>query len=302
MNFWDIIGPFYRAAARVDSPPGGELFGDPAYRRPRPPARGEICLMEKRLSGKTAIITGGASGIGRATGLLFGRHGASVLVADLSQDDAGRAAEEVRAEGGRAEGLSVDVTSSDAVAAAVGAAEERFGGLDILVNSAGLNPRIGSLAGRSEEEVWDAVIEVNLKGTYLACRHAIPAMERRGGGSIINLSSVMGLVGYARGVGSGLSPYNPSKGGVLQLTRNLAVELAPQGHTGELHQPGLCRHPVHREANGRPEGPLGAYRSSPHRPARKTREIAACALFLASDESSFVTGAPLIVDGGYTAQ
>ncbi len=258
--------------------------------------------MDKRLSGRTAIITGGASGIGRATSLLFGRHGASVLVADLDLDDAVRTAEEVRAQGGRAEGLSVDVTSSDAVAAAVQFAEERFGGLDILVNSAGLNPRIGSLAGKSDEEVWDAVIEVNLKGTYLACRHAIAALERRGGGSIINLSSVMGLVGYARGVGAGLSPYNPSKGGVLQLTRNLAVELAPRGIRVNCINPGFVDTPFTEKLTSDPEVLSALIDLHPIGRLARPEEIASCALFLASDESTFVTGAPLIVDGGYTAQ
>ena len=152
------------------------------------------------------------------------------------------------------------------------------------------------------EEVWDAVIEVNLKGTYLACRHAIGAMERRGGGSIINLSSVMGLVGYARGVGAGLSPYNPSKGGVLQLTRNLAVELAPRGIRVNCINPGFVDTPFTEKLTSDPEVLSALIDLHPIGRLARPEEIASCALFLASDESTFVTGAPLIVDGGYTAQ
>ncbi len=256
--------------------------------------------MEKRLNSRTAIITGGASGIGRATALLFGEHGANVVVADVDPGGAERVAAEVQAQGAAAVGLALDVTSSDAVEAAVNEAVRRFGTLDVLVNSAGLNPRSAPLAGLSEEEVWDAVISVNLTGTYLACRHAAAAMGR--GGSIINLSSIMGLVGYSRGIGSGLSPYNPSKGGVLQLTRNLALELAPRGIRVNCINPGFVETPFTEGLTSDPDKLAALVELHPMGRLARPEEIAACALFLASDESSFVTGAPLIVDGGYTAQ
>ena len=256
--------------------------------------------MDTRLGNKTAIITGGASGIGRATGHLFGGHGANVVIADLDPDRAEQVAAEVEARGARALGLGVDVTSSESVEAAVGETVRRFGSLDILVNSAGLNPRSPPLAGLSEEEVWDAVIDVNLKGTYLACRHGAAAMGR--GGSIINLSSIMGLVGYSRGIGAGLSPYNPSKGGVLQLTRNLAVELAPRGIRVNCINPGFVETPFTEGLTSDPDKLAALIDLHPMGRLARPEEIAACALFLASDESSFVTGAPLIADGGYTAQ
>ena len=258
--------------------------------------------MGNRLGDKTAFITGGASGIGRATALLFGSEAANVVIADLSQEGASGVAGEVADRGGVALAMAVDVTSSSEVSAAVEATEERFGGLDILVNSAGLNPRVPSLAGRSEEEIWDAVIDVNLKGTYLTCRHAVAAMRRRGGGSIINLSSVMGLVGYARSIGSGLSPYNPSKGGVLQLTRNLAVELAPEGIRVNCINPGFVETPFTEGLTSDPAVLASLVDLHPMGRLARPEEVANCALFLASEESSFVTGAPLIVDGGYTAQ
>ena len=260
--------------------------------------------MTKRLEGKTALITGGASGIGRATGLLFGEHGANVVVADLSQDAADRTAAEITAGEGGADaiGLVLDVTKSDQVRQAVQATVDRFGGLHVLVNSAGLNPRMPSMGGKSEEEIWDAVIDVNLKGTYLVCRHAVEAMEKSGGGSIITLSSIMGLVGYTGRLGSGFSPYNPSKGGVLLLTKNLAVDLAPRGVRVNCINPGFVETPFTEALTSDAETLAGLIKLHPMGRLGRAEEIANCALFLASDESSFVTGAPLIVDGGYTAQ
>lgn len=258
--------------------------------------------MTKRLEGKTAIITGGASGIGRATGLLFGEHGANVVVADLSQQAADKAASEIANTGAQAIGVALDVTSADSVKATVAETLARFGALHILVNSAGLNPRMPALAGRSEEEIWDAVIDVNLKGTYLCCRHSADAIERSGGGSIINLSSIMGLVGYTGRTGGGFSPYNPSKGGVLLLTKNLAVDLAPRGVRVNCINPGFVETPFTAKLTDDPATLAALVKLHPIGRLAQAEEIASCALFLASDESSFVTGAPLIVDGGYTAQ
>ncbi len=258
--------------------------------------------MTKRLEGKTAIITGGASGIGRATGLLFGEHGTNVVVADLSQDAADRTAAEIATTGASSTGMALDVTCTDSVKTVVKETLARYGALHVLVNSAGLNPRVPSLAGKSEEEVWDAIIDVNLKGTYLACRHAADAMIASGGGSIINLSSIMGLVGYTGRVGSGFSPYNPSKGGVLLLTKNLAVDLAPQGVRVNCINPGFVETPFTEALTSDAEMLASLIKLHPIGRLAQPEEIANCVLFLASDESSFVTGAPLIVDGGYTAQ
>ena len=258
--------------------------------------------MTNRLNGKIAIITGGASGIGRATSLLFAKEGASVVVVDLNIEVAQSTAAEIRAQGANATALSVDVTKTDQVMALVQKTVERFGGLHVLVNSAGLNPRMPSLEHKSEEEVWDAVIEVNLKGTYLTCRHAATAIEESGGGSIINISSVMGLVGYAGGVGSGFSPYNPSKGGVLQLTRNLAIDLAQKGIRVNCLNPGFVETPFTEKLTSDAETLATLINLHPMGRLARPEEVANCALFLASEESSFVTGAPLIVDGGHTAQ
>jgi NAD(P)-dependent dehydrogenase (short-subunit alcohol dehydrogenase family) len=258
--------------------------------------------MTKRLEGKVAIITGGASGIGRATGLLFGRHGASVVVADLSQQSADNTADEIAATGAKATGMALDVTSAESVKTVVAQTLDLYGGIHILVNSAGLNPRMPAVADMDEEAVWDAVIDVNLKGTYLACRHAADAMVASGGGSIINLSSIMGLVGYTGRSGSGFSPYNPSKGGVLLLTKNLAVDLAPKGVRVNCINPGFVETPFTAALTSDPVQNAALVALHPIGRLAQPEEIANCALFLASDESSFVTGAPLIVDGGYTAQ
>ena len=174
---------------------------------------------------------------------------------------------------------------------------EAYGRLDVVVNSAGVSSRNAVPEGGSPEEVWDRVMEVNLKGTYLVSWHAVPEI-----GSIVNLASIMGLVGYPAGLGGGFNPYVPSKGGVIQFTRNLAIDCASKNIRVNCICPGyvatnLTRSltdddELRKQIEGRhPMGRLG-----------RPEEIAHAALFLASDESSYVTGAPLIVDGGYTAQ
>ena len=258
-----------------------------------------------RLAKKVALVTGGGSGIGRATALLFGREGARVVVADKSAESARQTVDQINSAGGRAVCAAGDVTRSEDAEAMVAAAVGSFGGLDVLVNSAGVSPRNAVGPEASDDEIWDAVLAVNLTGSYRVSKSAVPQLLRRGGGSIVNLASIIGVVGYPRAIPSILgafNPYPPSKGGVLQLTRNMALQLAADGirvncicpgyvesnliatliEDPAMHQQLIDRHPIGRL--GRPE------------------EIAQAALFLASDESSFVTGAPLMVDGGYTAQ
>ncbi len=262
--------------------------------------------MEKlvRLAKKVALVTGGGSGIGRATAVLFAREGAQVVVADKSEDSARRTADQINSAGGQAVCAAGDVTRSEDAEAMVAAAIDSFGGLDVVVNSAGVSPRNATSPEADEDEVWDAVLDVNLTGTYRVSKFAVPQLLRRGGGSIVNLASIIGVVGYPREIPSILgafNPYPPSKGGVVQLTRNMATQLAADGirvncicpgyvesnlietliADPAMHQKLIDRHPI---------GRLG-----------KPEEIAQAALFLASDESSFVTGAPLMVDGGYTA-
>ena len=183
----------------------------------------------------------------------------------------------------------------------VEATVQAYGRLDVLVNSAGITSRqLPDTA--SAEEVWDRVVDVNLKGTYLACWYAVPEMRRSGGGSIVNLSSIMGLVGYPVGRGGGFNPYPASKGGVLQLTRNLAIDTAADGIRVNCICPGYVESNLTRVLTEDAAMRQGIEARHPMGRFGRPEEIANAALFLASDESSFVTGAPLIVDGGYTAQ
>jgi NAD(P)-dependent dehydrogenase (short-subunit alcohol dehydrogenase family) len=179
-----------------------------------------------RLKNKVALITGGGSGFGRACAELFVREGARVVVSDINQERANETVQSITSQGGEAVVFIGDVSVGEDAQSMVSATLETFGNLDILVNSAGVSARNAMPEGSSPEEVWDKVIDVNLKGTYMVSWYAVPEMERTGGGSIINLSSVMGLVGYPVGMGGGFNPYNPSKGGVLQFTRNLAIDSA----------------------------------------------------------------------------
>ena len=258
-----------------------------------------------RLKDKVALVTGAGSGIGRATSVLFAREGARIVISDISETSAKQTADEVAAAGGDVTTVIGDVSRTDDAKAMVHSALDAFGKLDVLVNSAGVSPRNATGPDASPEEIWDRVIDINLKGTYLVSWHAVPEMQRNAGGSIINLASIIAVVGYSSDIPSimgGFNPYPPSKGGVLQLTRNLALACAGDNIRVNCICPGyvetnlitgltensetrdilLGKHPLGRL--GRPE------------------DIAYAALYLASDESSFVTGAPMMVDGGYTAQ
>ena len=255
-----------------------------------------------RLRDKIALVTGGGSGIGRATSALFAREGAGVVVADLNEADALETVEQIGAAGGKARAVTGDVSVSQQAQAMVRAAVDWSGRLDVLVNSAGLTPRNALPEDASPEAVWDRVIDVNLKGTYLVSWFALPEMERSGGGSIVNLSSIMGLVGYPTGLGSGFNPYPPSKGGVLQFTRNLAIDAAAKNVRVNCICPGFVETNLTRSLTDDPDVRRRIEERHPMGRLGQPEEIAQAALFLASDESSFVTGAPLIADGGYTAQ
>ena len=255
-----------------------------------------------RLEGKVALITGGGSGIGRATAVIFSSEGARIVVSDIDEGSALDTARLVEAKGGQATIVTGDVSVSQDGQHMVQVAVDTYGKLDVLVNSAGVSARNAMPAGASPEQVWDRVMDINLKGTYLVSWYAVPEMVRSGGGSIINLASIMGLVGYPVGMGGGFNPYVPSKGGVVQFTKNLAIDSAAKnirvncicpGYVATNMTRGLTEDPeVNRELEQRhPMGRLG-----------RPEEIAYAALFLASEESSFVTGISLVVDGGYTAQ
>ena len=255
-----------------------------------------------RLEDKVALITGGGSGIGRASALLFAQEGARVVASDLREDDAAETAEMVKEAGGQAVAVAGDVSSSRDAALMVQTTVQAYGRLDALVNSAGISARNALPEGAEPEAVWDRVIEVNLKGTYLVSWHAVPEMERSGGGSIINLASIIGLIGYRVGAGGGFNPYASSKGGVVQFTRNLAIDVASSNIRVNCICPGYVATNLTRALTENRESLASLEAVHPMGRLGRPEEIAYAALYLASDESSYVTGAPLVVDGGYTAR
>ena len=258
-----------------------------------------------RLENKVALVTGGGSGIGRATSVLFAREGARIVVSDVVEAAARQTGDEVGAVGGEAVVVTGDVSRTDDAKAMVDAALDAYGKLDVLVNSAGVTGRNAAGPEASPEEVWDRVIEVNLKGTYLVSWHAVPEMKRGGGGSIVNLASIIAVVGYTSeipAVTDGFNPYPASKGGVLQFTRNLATACARDNIRVNCICPGYTETNMTASLTDNPEIYEALIKKHPLGRFGRAEDIAYAALYLASDESSFVTGAPIMVDGGYTAQ
>jgi NAD(P)-dependent dehydrogenase (short-subunit alcohol dehydrogenase family) len=250
--------------------------------------------MMGRLDGKVAVITGAAGGIGREAAVLFSEQGASVCVADVSAE----AGEEAAAACREAFFQQVDVTDPASVEAMYATAAERYGGVDVLSNNAGIMPADDASVLETEPDAWSRVLDVNAKGVFLCCRHGIPRLLERGGGSVINVASFVALVGAA----SSQIAYTASKGAVLSLTRELAVEFARQG----VRVNALCPGPVETPMLMRlfEDDPAAYERRRVHLPMgrlAKAREIALAALFLASDESSYVNGSTFLVDGGLTA-
>jgi len=249
-----------------------------------------------RLAGKVALISGGARGMGAAEAKLFTQEGAAVVIGDVLEAE-GRALEtEIKAKGGEIAFIKLDVTSEADWQKAVDLATGRFGSLNILVNNAGI-----SAHGRVEEttsEEWDRVMAVNAKGVFLGTKVAIPAMRRAGGGSIINISSQLGLVGSDHTSG----PYSASKGAVRLLTKTTAVQYAKEKIRVNSVHPGPIVTPMTETRRADPANrammlsriPLGRY--------GEVDDVTYGVLYLASDESSFVTGSELVIDGGWTAQ
>ena len=255
-----------------------------------------------RLKDKVALVTGGGSGIGHATAVLFAAKGAKVVVSDLNEAAALTTVAKIKAEEGDATAVTGDVSKNADAEAMVRGAVETYGSLDVVVNCAGVVAGKALPTGASPEEVWDRVMDVNLKGTYLVTWHAVRTMEQSGGGSIINIASINGLVGYPIGLGGGFDAYVPSKGGVVQFTKNLAIDYGKKNIRVNCICPGHIDTNLIREFIQNPERREWLEQRYPMGRIGHPEEIAYAALFLASDESSFVTGAPLIVDGGYTAQ
>jgi NAD(P)-dependent dehydrogenase (short-subunit alcohol dehydrogenase family) len=250
-----------------------------------------------RLENKVAIITGAGSGIGREAAILFAREGARVIVADVNDAGGKQTAETVRTDGGSAVFLHADVSKAGEVKALVDTAESRYSKLDVIFNNAGIFPANDGSVIDTTEDVWDLVMNVNLKGVFLGCKYAIPAMLRAGGGSIINVASFVALVGAA----TPQIAYTASKGGVLSMTREIAIEYARRGIRANAICPGPVDTPLLRELLSDPERRRRRMVHIPPGRLAQPREIAYGALFLASDESSYVNGATFTVDGGLTA-
>lgn len=250
-----------------------------------------------RLHDKVAVITGAGSGIGREAAIIFAREGARVVVADMNDEAGERTVAELQSSGGDALFVHADVSRSSDVESMIRAAEERFGRLNVLFNNAGIFPDADSSVVDTPEEVWDLVMNVNLKGVFLGSKYGIPALLRAGGGSIINVASFVAIVGAA----TPQIAYTASKGGVLSMTREIAVEFARRNIRANALCPGPVDTPLLQSILSDPEKrQRRMVHIPPGRPAR-AREIANAALFLASDESSYVNGATFLVDGGLTA-
>ena len=249
-----------------------------------------------RLEGKVAIISGGARGMGATEARIFAAEGAKVVFGDLL-DDLGKQVEaEINESGGEAFYVSLDVTDQSSWQNAVDAAVSRFGRLDILVNNAGIVNNQSRDDASAEE--WDRVMDVNAKGVFLGTKVAIPEMRRAGGGSIINISSISGMIGQ-----HGIHPgYNASKGAVRLLTKTTAIQYAKDGIRANSVHPGPIATPMTEASRADPERYQNSISRTPLGRYGRPEDIAYGVLFLASDESSYMTGSELVIDGGYTAQ
>jgi NAD(P)-dependent dehydrogenase (short-subunit alcohol dehydrogenase family) len=250
-----------------------------------------------RLKDKVALITGAGSGIGRQSALLFAKEGAAVLCVDVNENSAKETASLVQKAGGKAASCRADVSKARDCERMVAAAEKEFGKLNVLFNNAGIMHAKDDDAVSTSEEVWDLTLDINAKGVFLGCKYGIPALKRAGGGSVINTASFVARLGAA----TPQIAYTASKGAVLSMTRELAVIHARQNIRVNALSPGplrteLLMNFLNTEAKKQRRlvhVPMGRF--------GEAEEIAKAALYLASDESSYVTGTEFLVDGGLTA-
>ena len=248
-----------------------------------------------RLEGKSCLISGGSKGLGAAQARLFAREGARVAVGDIRDSDVGRLADELRASGTESLYVRLDVTSEADWESAVSAVVDEFGALDVLVNNAGIYNRAPVEDTTLEE--WERVMDVNSTGVFLGTKHAIPAMRKSGGGSIVNMSSVAGLVGSRT-----QTVYNASKGAVRLLTKSTAVQYAAAGIRANSVHPGVIETDMINEVIRTEEERATRMSLTPIGRFGTAEDVANGVLFLASDEASYITGAELVIDGGLTVQ
>jgi NAD(P)-dependent dehydrogenase (short-subunit alcohol dehydrogenase family) len=250
-----------------------------------------------RLQDKVALITGGGNGIGRETALLFAAEGACVVVVDVNDAAGKQTVSDIQAQGGKAVYVHADVSKAADCENMVRVAEETFGKLNVMFNNAGIMHGSDDNAMTTDEDVWDLTMDINLKGVFLGCKYGIPALQRAGGGSIINTASFVAIMGAA----TPQIAYTASKGGVLAMTRELAIVHARQN----IRVNAICPGPLRTEL-------LMSFLNTDEKKQRRlvhvpmgrfgeAKEIANAALYLASDESSYTTGATFTVDGGITA-
>jgi len=245
-----------------------------------------------RLGGKVALITGGASGMGQSEAVIFAREGAKVIVADVLEAEGKKVADSL---GGAGRFVALDVTSETAWQQAIATAVTTFGKLDVLVNNAGISGTFDP--DTLSTSAWDRLMDVNAKGVFLGMKHAIPQMEKAGGGAIVNISSVSGFVGQ---VGIHMA-YNASKGAVRLMTKSAAVQYARSGIRVNSVHPGVLPAMRSSKATADPAFRQKMLAGVPMRREGRVEEVAHAVLFLASDEASYITGTELVVDGGWLA-
>ncbi len=248
-----------------------------------------------RLDGKVVFISGGSRGQGAAEARLFATEGASVVMGDILEDEGRRLEAEINESGGRALFVRLDAASESDWQNAIRQTVQTFGKLNVLVNNAAIYSRV-PIENTSEEE-WDHIMAVNARGVFLGTKHSIPEMRRAGGGSIVNISSTAGLVGSARG-----SAYSASKGAVRLLTKSTAVQHASEGIRANSIHPGPIDTDMIADNIATPKGRAESEARVPLGRIGSVEDVAYGALFLASDESSYMTGSELVIDGGATAQ
>ena len=248
-----------------------------------------------RLEGKVALISGGARGMGAVEAKLFAKEGAKVIIGDMLEDEGRKVEAEINEAGGDCTFVLLDVSDEDAWRRAVNEAVSRYGKLDILVNNAGIYR--AHIVEETTADEWDQVMDINAKGVFLGTKHAIPAMRQAGGGSIVNISSVAGLVGSKQ-----TTAYTASKGAVRLLTRSTAIQYASDGIRANSVHPGTIVTPMTEGFLADDTMREDRMNRTPLKRLGRPEDVAYGALYLASDEASFVTGSELVIDGGRTAE